>query len=214
MLIYTYIVFIFIAFLSSLRVYRLDSLHYKVIAIIMAADLVVEIWANLLWPVFHLHNLPVYNFALLMEFWLYAYYFSLIIQYKRLQQIIRIYLYVLPVLWILLVVFLLGIDKWNSHFLIIGSLFTIFLSGVYYYQLFTADELVRLSTSFEFWIATALIFYFGCTLPFLGMLQLLTKVITLEAQRMLNPLQIFNIIFYSIVTYAFLCTTPIKKSSL
>ena len=109
-------------------------------------------------------------------------------------------------------IFLMGIWKWDSHFLVIGSLATVLLSANYYYELFTADELVKLSTSFEFWIATALIIFYACNLPYLGILQLLTKNLTPLATRLIQSLQIFNILFYSMITYAYLCRIRIAKS--
>jgi hypothetical protein len=208
---YLYIVFIFVAFLSSLWAYRLDILHYKIIAAVVTLDLVLEIGANWL-AARHHSNIWVYNLALLEEFWLYALYYKLIIKYRWARRLIHGYLFLLPVIWLLSTVLLIGISQWNSYLSIAGSLFTVLLSGIYYHQMFTADKLVPLRTSFEFWIATALILFFVCSLPFFGMLHYLTVILRRLAQKGISPLQIINILFYSIVTYAFLCRISIRKS--
>ena len=208
---YLYIIFIFVAFLSSLWAYRLDILHYKVIAIVMLLDLLLEISAN--WLVARYYsNIWVYNIALLEEFWLYAFYYLLILKYRWARRVIRTWLFVLPLAWLGYTVCLVGIDRWSSYLPVAGSIFTVLMSAVYYYQMLTAEKLVPLRTSFEFWIATALIIFFACTLPFFGMLHYLTVILRVLAKRGISPLQIINIIFYSIVTYAFLCRISIRRS--
>jgi hypothetical protein len=208
---YLYILFIFAAFLSSLSVYRLDAAHYKVIAIVTTLDLVLEIWANAL-AAHHLSNIAVYNLGLLPEFILYGFYFGLILKYNWVRTFIPLYLFSLLLCWFVSTVLVIGIGRWNAYFSIAGSLFTVAFSIVYYYQMFTASELVPLRTSFEFWIATALILFFTCTLPYFGMLHYLTVIFRPLAKRGFSPLQLINIIFYSIVTYAFLCRINIRKS--
>lgn len=215
---YLYILCIFAAFLSSLSVYRLDAAHYKVIAIVTTLDLVLEVWANVL-AAHHLSNIAVYNLALLSEFILYGLYYLLILKYSWVRVVIPLYLCLLLVCWFISTVLVIGIGHWNAYFSITGGIFTVAFSVVYYYQMFTADELVPLRTSFEFWIAsaliliaTALILFFTCTLLYFGMLRYLTVIFRPLAKKGFSPFQLINIIFYSIVTYAFLCRINIKRS--
>jgi len=199
-----------IAFVSSLKAFRLDISHYKVISIILATDLVVETAAMILVH-FHRSNVPIYNFNLLAEFWLYGYYFFLLESSRRVKGLIRIYLWLLPLVW-MATALLFHIKNWNSYFTVLGSVSMVLLSARYYYRLFTAQNLVKLSSHFEFWVATALIFYHACNLPYLGMLNLLTKR-NIPGEIILLILQVLNIIFYLILAFAFICTIPIKKSS-
>src|SRR6186713_2036502 len=138
---YLYIFVLLIAFLSSLKNLRLDILHYKVIRMILGIDLVVEVWSLILVKC-HLSNVHLYNFNLLIEFWLYAYYYSLIIDNKKVRKMICLYLWGLPVAWIIMVVLIFHPDNWNSHFFAVGSVSMVLLSAYYYYQLFTAERLV------------------------------------------------------------------------
>jgi len=210
-LVYLYIIANAIAFLSSLPVHRLDIFPYRVISTVMALDLIVELWANIMWAQFHLSNLPVYNFAMLAEFWLYAFYFGEVLRSRLVQRMIRVYLWLLPPVWLILAFF--HVRDWSSFFFVFGAIFTIILSAINYYQLFTAERLVRLSTSFEFWIATGLIIFYSISFPYLGMLNFLNKNHLSIALTMLTVLHIANIIFYLIFTYAFLCTKRIRRSS-
>ncbi len=108
--------------------------------------------------------------------------------------------------------FIFGITKWNSYVVIAGSFFIICFSAAYYYQVFTQDELARLDNSPEFWIATGLIIFYACNLPYMGMLNFLVKNYLGLAIKFLSILKILNVIMYSIFIYAFLCRIIIKKS--
>jgi hypothetical protein len=210
---YIYVVFIAIAFLSSLPLYRLDILHPKLIALVMGLDLVIEIIGNIQ-RAHHQPNALVYDLALLEEFFLYGLYFKLIIPIRWYQVVIRCYLVILPVVWAITSFGVMGVHDWNSHLYDFGSLFIVLSSAVYYYQLFTAEKLVELHNSFEFWVATALLFYFASTQPYLGMLGYLNKTFRPLAHAGISILQIINIIFYSLITYACLCLwrTNTRKS--
>ncbi len=201
-----------LTFLSSLKVFRLDSRHYKVISIILGIDCIIELTCFVLME-FHVTNTPLYNFNLLAEFWGYTYYYSLIILHKGLQKIIRAFLWLLPLIWTVLVLMVFGPKTWNSYFFVTGCIAMVLFSAAYYHQMFTAAKLIRLTTSFEFWVATALIVYYACMLPYLGMLNFLATNFQPLANKLLVGLQVLNIIFYLILLYAFICTIHIGKSS-
>jgi hypothetical protein len=160
----------------------------------------------------HQSNVPLYNLFMLVEFWVYGYYYKCIIEPGRLKRLIRFYLWLFPVFWVVVVFFLFGLAKWNSYVAVGGSFFTICFSGGYYYQLFTQEELVRLDITPEFWIATGLIIFYACNLPYTGMLNFLVKNYLDLARNLLTVLDILNLVMYSLFIYAFLCRMIIKKS--
>ena len=160
----------------------------------------------------HRSNVPLYNTFMLVEFWVYAFYFRWIILSTAIRKIINFFLLLFPIFWAIVVFGAFGIDKWNSYVAIIGSFFTICFSVSYYYQLFTQKDLVRLDITPEFWIATGLIIFYACNLPYVGMLNFLVKNYLLLARQLLTVLGILNIIMYSIFIYAFVCRIIIKKS--
>jgi hypothetical protein len=211
---YIVITCIAIAFLSSLNAFRLDfPIHLKVFSLLLGFDLLVELSANvLLGPVFHLRsNVAFYNISMLVEFWTYAWFYRTVLENRLLKRLIGYYLVLLPVFWVVVVFFVFGIDHWNSYFSILGSLFTVCMAAAFYYQLFTASDLIRLTVSPEFWISTGLILFFTCNLPYLGMLNFITREYLTLAAKLLAMLQILNIIMYSLFTLAFLCRTRTKR---
>ena len=87
----------------------------------------------------------------------------------------------------------------------------ILFSSVLYYQLFTAEKLVRLAYSFEFWVATALILFYSVNFTYLGMLHYMANSYRELSLKLLVLLQIMNIVFYLLLAYAFICKTLIRK---
>lgn len=215
MLVYTYLAFVGIAFLSSLNAFRLDfPLHLKVFSILLGLDFLVEFSATVVVNLFHIRtNVPLYNCFMLVETMTYAWFFRTILTSRLLKGLIDSYLILFPIFWIIIVFFVFGISSWNSYVYIVESLFTVCLAAAFYYQLFTAPTLIRLTTSPEFWIATGLIIFYTCNLPYLGMLNFITKDYLSLAKSLLMLLQILNIIMYSLFTLAFLCTKTITIST-
>ena len=148
-----------------------------------------------------------------IEAWAYALYYSLILENRKLKTVIRLFLYLFPVFWFIVVFGIFGFSNWNSYLAVTGSLFTICLSIAYYYQLFTASDLVKLTASSEFWIATGLILCYSCSLPYTGMMNFLNKNYPVLSRQLLTMLQILNILMYLFFTYAYICKILIRKSS-
>lgn len=211
MLTYIYTGIIGIAFLSSLISFRLGyPWHLRLFSLLLGLTFIVEGVAVTMMKA-RVNNVGVYNTFMLVEFWAYAYYYSLIIKIRSAQKVIRWFLWLFPIFWVLAVFVLFGWKKWNSYVVVAGSLFVIYFSAVYYYQLFTQPTLVRLSRTPEFWISTGLILFYSCNLPYIGMLNFLVTNYLLLARRLMDALDILNIVMYSIFIYAYLCKISIKK---
>lgn len=146
-----------------------------------------------------------------IEFCVYAGYYYLVLQNKRIKMLVVLYLTILPLFWFVVTFKVFSINDWNSYLDVAGSIVTVCLSVALYYQLFTEPELVRLSSSSEFWIATALIIYYCGTLPFAGMMHFLTRNFPVLADNFVTMLQVLNIVLYSLIAYAFLCRISMKK---
>ena len=212
---YLYIIFIGLAFISSLISFRLDySIHLKIFSVLLGLTLVNELLAVYGLVLVNLKtNLPIYNIFILIEFWVFGWFFYQIISNKKVKLFIKIFLILFPIFWIVAVFYLFGFNSWNSYVIITGSAFTIFLSAFYYYELFTSQKLLMLTRLTEFWIATGLIIFYSGNLPFTGMLNYLSINYRDLAIQLLTVLRILIIIMYSIFTYAFLCPIITRKSS-
>jgi hypothetical protein len=175
----------------------------------MACDLVIEVCAVYLLKALHLKtNNYLYNTAMLIEFWGYAYFYRSIIKSRVIKRMLTWYVCLFPAFWIIIVFVVLKFNEWNSYLSDAGSVCTIIISTLVYYQLFTTSRLVRLTASFEFWIATALILYYTVNFTFLGMLNFLSNNYRPFAVKLLTVLQVSNIVFYAIITCAFIILAP------
>jgi hypothetical protein len=211
---YTTLTVICLSFICSLVAFWLDyPFHLKLISILLGFTVVSELFITKL--IHHIWkgttNIPWYNIVMCVEFFAYAWYYHCILKNKTLNKIVVAYLIALPISWFILTFKVFHLTNWNSYVDVAGSIFTVFLSCVFYYQLITAPDLVRLSRSPEFWIATALILYYSGSLPFTAMLDFLTEKVRGLAKSFVTILQILNILFYSLICYAYLCRINIKK---
>jgi hypothetical protein len=194
----------------SLIKFRLHPAHLKLFAILLVVDLINEILATLMFPylrsIFHLeNNMIIYNSFVLLQFMVYTAYFFMIIRFKWFKGICIAFLILFPLLWIITVWYVFGIYSWNSYIHVAGSAFTIIACAVFFYQLYTGDELVSLSRNTEFWIAAALFIFYTCNLPYTGMLNYLVNNALGAAEDLGVVLRLLNIAMYSIIIYAFLC---------
>lgn len=215
LLTHAYIVVIGVAFTTSLLSFKLDyPIHLRLFSLLIGVTFIVEFSAYFIVRWFHLRtNLPLYNIFMLVEFTTYAIYYCIIIRSSIHKKIILSFVILYPLFWLISVFLIFGLSNWNSYIIITGSLFTIYTSVAYYHQLITEVELVKLRYNPEFWIATGLIVFYTCNLPYVGMLNYLIKNHLAIARQLLVLLQILVILMYSIFTYAFLCQMIMKKSS-
>ena len=206
LLVKIYITLILPAFIFSLVAFGKKYPKYlRIFAIILGSDLILEIWANYLPKPFQLQVNGLYNVAMLIEFWGYAFFYRYMLRNKIIRKVVRLYLFIFPLIWILLVCVQSGFNTWNSYISVVGSIAMILLSACMYYQLFTTNPLVKLTGSFEFWVATGLIIFFACNFTYLGMLNFLNGSYRPLAHQLLIILQVSNSVFYCIISYAFIC---------
>jgi hypothetical protein len=206
LLVKIYIALILLAFLLSLITLGKKYPKYlRIFIIILGTDLVLEIWANYLPRPFNLQRNALYNVVMLIEFWGYAFFYMHMLRNKIIRKVIKLYLIIFPLIWILVVCLLSGFNTWNSNISVVGSIAMIIFSACMYYQLFTTNPLVKLTGSFEFWVATGLILFFACNFTYLGMLNFLNGLYRSLAHQLLTILQVSNSVFYCIISYAFIC---------
>src|SRR6185437_8930624 len=204
MLTYIYVSVIGIAFLTSLTVWRRGGpAHLRFFSVLLGLDFCVEGVA--IWMMkSNVKNALLYNTFMLVEYWSYGYFFYRIIEFGRIRRIIQFFLFAFPVYWIL-AVSLVSWHRWNSYVFNGGSLYTICFACVYYYQLFTRPDPVRLQRQPEYWIATGIMLFYCCVMPLLSMLNFLNLNFPVIGKLFIPALDILNIILYSFFIYAYLC---------
>ncbi len=210
-----YLTAVLAASLSSLITFRLDlPFHLKLFACLLWLTLPVEILSAYLIHFAHKSNIWLYNIFTLPEFWLYGYFYLQIIHPARLRIILKIFLVIFPIFWLVTVFLVFGFHVWNSYVIIVGSFFSVVFALMYYYQLIIDPEVHPLRNLSEFWIASGmLIFYLGA-LPYFGTLNFLIRSHLNVAVTLAKVLTLLNTCMYSLFSYACLCQMiNTKKSS-
>jgi hypothetical protein len=210
-----YLVTVLISFLISLISFQFKyPIHLKLFSVFLAITVCTELIANFLLDYLNLkNNYIVYNYFILVQYPLLAYFFRAIIVSKRIKNIAVLFMFIFPAFWLVTTIFVFGLNNWNSYSVMLGDLFVICVASRYLFELFTSDQLINFTVSSEFWIAAALFFYCCCEIPITGLLNYLYG--DSGNSFLTSILQILNIIMYLIFIYAFLCRrmTSTTKSS-
>jgi hypothetical protein len=211
---YIYIASILTAFISSLISFRLDlPFHLKLFSCLLGLTFLVEVSAATLAYGFHRKNNWVYNSFMLVEFWVYAYFYFCLIRRIILRRILYVFLVIFPIFWLVTVIFFFGFRMWDSYVVIVGSFFSVLFALMYYYCVVTARDIVPLRMLPEFWVATGmLIFYLGA-FPYFGLLNFLVKNHLEVAQQLLVVLQVLDTLMYILFSYGYLCRIVNTKKS-
>lgn len=212
---YFYLFFLAVSFICSTYNFRSHPFYLKLISILLCITFINECIA--FWgPAFFKlsSNIKVYNIYLPIEFAFYCVYFIYIIKFKWFKVLGVVFLIVFLIFWYITAFEIFQFHNWNSYINTVESVLLIFMVTVYYYQLFIVSPLMYIKKHSEFWIATGLLIYCSCTLPLTGILNyLLSNYSAYEslAVSLVIILQIFNIILYSLIAYAFLCRINTRK---
>lgn len=207
---YFYVTSVGFAFLSSMVQFgRGRALHLNVFAVLLAVTFAIELSVLINQE----ENAWLYNAFILPEFMMYAWFFYQIIYLKNIRRVIFLFFIFFPVFWFFTIYLKYGFKTFDSNIIVAGAFFTVFMGIGYYYQLLASEKLVRLSRHTEFWIATGMIIFYSCQLPFFGLLNYLYTYHKELAKNLVSVLQGADSIMYLLFTYAFLCQQPVKKSS-
>ena len=196
------------SFLVSLLSFQQQyPLHLRIFSILLGLTFLTEVFAAWLGKFFfHLgNNNAIYNLFVLIEFSVYAFYYYLIIEVVWIKKLIRIFSIVFPFFWLWTVFFVLGINKWNSYVIISGAVFTVFFALGYYYQILKTKKDIVLFSHPEFWIATGMLVFYSCQIPYFGTLNYLIKKNLVIARSLLSVLDVIDAAMYMLFIYAFIC---------
>ena len=202
-----YTLIIGIGFLVSLISFRRHfPVHLRFFSVLLGITFLVEFFCVFLFKRLGMSsNHPVYNIFMLFEFSAYGVYYLYILTIPWARTLIKGFLVAFPLFWVYSVFFVFGLDNWNSHIIVTGSIFTVAISAAYYYQLFTGPTLVKLQTHPEFWIATGMILFYACILSYVGVLNYLIQHYSDLAGKLLVVLHVLVSVMYSIFLYAYIC---------
>jgi len=210
-----YMIVLNLCFLCSLISWRYGyARHMKLFSILLGISVITEFMAVIVLKQFHARsNYAIYSSFMLFEYCLYALFFRPLLRHRRARRAIDVFLVMFPLVWAATTFFVFGLYHWNSYILLLGDAFTIVLCLIFFYELFTSEELRNFAETPEFWIAVATFSYSCCELPITGMLNYLAINYETVALWLKNALQVLNILMYLIITAAFMLPLFVKPKA-
>jgi hypothetical protein len=167
------LIFIGLAALISLRAFVTDSVPLKSLSRLWMVVFVVESIGHFTpegesnhW----LYNVYHYFFYLSLAN---IFYHQLNNEKNRIA--IRVFYIVFTVFVFCNSLFFQGLSSLQTLTVVVGGSFIMFLAGAYFWQLFISTDNEQITRDPFFWLSFGLIVYFGGTIPFLGMLNYLTR---------------------------------------
>lgn len=137
-----------------------------------------------------------------IEFYIFTLYN--IIQSPRVRKVVLGIVILYPILAAFNIYYLQAGDFPSNSYLL-GCIFIVTICIYYFYELFHLPGLGNLLREPAFWICTALLFFYICSLPFFGLYNLMSKVSPGIMENISVILTVMNVFLYTIFTAAFLC---------
>jgi hypothetical protein len=158
------------------------------------------------------NNIILYNFFGSFEFCFYFFILYRIIQKRLAKQIIFYILCIYPLLALINIFFIQGLTSFHSITYGLGCILIISICIYYFLELFQLEHSVNLGQQPAFWICSGLLFFYACTFPIFGLLNLIRSLPYVILKNLRTIIDLLNIFLYSSFTIAFLCRLRIRKS--
>lgn len=155
------------AIVASYR-FNANSYKFKIVAVICFITAVVEIAGHWLGSK-NINNVWLYNISDLVRYELWLYFFYCLSNSIKEKNVILFLLVFYLVVWLCNVIAVQPFTIFQTNSFIIGGLFILALSVLYFIDEYKNDNANDLFTQPEFWFCSGLIIYHAATQPFLGM---------------------------------------------
>lgn len=159
------------------------------------------------------NNLIFYNFYLVAN---YPYLFYLIRSFlinEKIKKLLAWMAVVFPILALFNVVFIQGFHNFNTYTYITGCTLVVTASIVYFYERIKYPGPENLLHDPTFWISTSLLFYYSCSLPLNGILNLISNMPFYVYKTIYLINLVMNSILYLLFSVSFICNLTFRRSS-
>ena len=207
-----YLYFLFPCIIVGISVYFQKSapLYLKLLPILLTINLIAEIVGMWLAQQYGT-NVAMFNFYTSFELTFYLFLLRDMVVGKTIRLILLHLLWLYPLYCVINIVFIQGMEGWHSYSYGIGNLLIVGVSMYYFFELFKRPKAINLLTEPAFWICSGLLFFYSCSFPFLGPMNVLSVAPTVVIRNFHTIIALLNIFHYVLFTIAFLCRINFKK---
>lgn len=207
-----YIYMIFVCLLASLAVIFRPTrkLYLRLFPFFLLITLIVELIGNYL-SYYNRNNQLLYSSFGSFENTFYFFVLSQVVTSKLVKKILLHLLWIYPILFILNVSFIQtgGFASYTHAF---ACLIIVPVCIFYFYELFQLPYSIDLIREPSFWICSGLLFFYCCSFPIVGSVNLLLSLPRFILDNIDTIINIINVSLYSLLTIALLCRIRIRKS--
>ena len=202
-----------IAFLTALTIFRTkDSPKYLrafafFLLINFITDTIGAITADLT-----VNNITFVNLVTVFDFAFYIYFLRELIRSKKIKRFLFYTLLIYPPVCLVNILVVQAVT-FHSMTYGLGCLLIIISCVYYFWEMFQNAYSVNLARQPSFWICSGLLFYYTCTFPVYGAVNLLLALPKVILRNLLFILVLLNILEYLSFTIAFLCRHKGKSMS-
>jgi hypothetical protein len=159
----------------------------------------------------HTSNTLMYNFSSTAEICFFLFVIGELFSSKKNKTLAGIALLAFPAVALLNIAFGQGPHTFHTYSYVLGCLLLDILGILYFVQLFNQPEPVNLVKLPAFWIVTGIIFFFTCSMSFLGIANYVSTLPRTIRFQLTNLLSFINTLLYLLFVIAFLCQTNTRK---
>ena len=203
---------IFLSYISSLRVFRLDMpLLFRQFSFFLLFVLLGEVfgiaWSKKIYQFtpFSRNNQWFYNFFHLFSYLFYLYFFYKVLQLPGIKKTVKL----LAVFYILFalgnLIFVQGFMQFNTYTELLACFIMVFSSIAYYYQLLNGREIISLKNDAAFWISTGVLIYHLGGMMGLFLINVMNVISNEKARSIHLIIQVSAVCMYINFSIAFLC---------
>ena len=153
-------------------------------------------------------NALLYNLGLPLGYSLLSIFLSLIINDKRISRLILI---LIPIILMIIIFNSSSIMKMNFQLFLIFKAFLIIYSIIYLKE--TLNYEISIYTNPYFWCVTGILFFYTCSFFLSGLINFISSKNLDLAKKLYTITPLLGIIYYSLVTYGFICQRRLARSS-
>lgn len=207
-----YIYFLVPCILIGITVYFQPSspLYLRILPVLLIINLFVEIFG--LWVLEQYgNNIILFNFYMALLVTAHMFLLREMVVGKLVKKIVFVLLWIYPVICLMNIFFIQGLENWQSYSYLIGNVIVVSLTVYYFFELFRRPTFINLIKEPAFWICSALLFYYMGSFPFLGLANLLMKAPPVLRNNLSVLLNLLIILQYILFSIAFLCRVDFRR---
>jgi hypothetical protein len=159
------------------------------------------------------NNLVFYNFYLVMNFPYLIYLIRSFLVNKKVKKMLAWIAILYPIFATMNILLVQGLHNFNTYIFISGCILVVMACIFYFYERIKypgPDSLLHDST---FWIATSLLFYYTCSLPLNGILNVISNMPFYVYKTIYLINVVINSVLYLLFSISFICNRIFRRSS-